>query len=152
MSTTITLPQQLARRDTERLRGYADNLAFYQGRQWPSTRRGRERRLVFNYAKGLVDKTTSYLMSGLSFAVDPEDGSAEAQERARRGERALAEVYESNQLAQLDFDTELDAAVLGDGAFKVTWDTIERRVRVSAPDVQGLFVWWWGDDMTRVWR
>jgi hypothetical protein len=84
--------------------------------------------------------------------VDPEDGSAEAHERARRTERALAEVYEQNNLAQLDFDTETDAAVLGDGAFKVTWDPIERRVRVSAPDVQGLFVWWLGDDTSRIWR
>jgi hypothetical protein len=61
-------------------------------------------------------------------------------------------VYEANQLAQLDFDTELDTAVLGDGAFKVTWDAAERRVRVSAPDVQGLFVWWLGDDVSRLWR
>jgi hypothetical protein len=42
--------------------------------------------------------------------------------------------------------------VLGDAAFKVTWDPLERRVRVSAPDVQGLFVWWLGDDLSRVWR
>ncbi len=61
-------------------------------------------------------------------------------------------MYEANQLAQLDFDTELDTAVLGDGAFKVTWDAAERRVRVSAPDVQGLFVWWLGDDVSRLWR
>ena len=25
-------------------------------------------------------------------------------------------------------------------------------MRVSAPDVQGLFVWWLGDDVARVWR
>ena len=71
---------------------------------------------------------------------------------ARRAEKALLDVYEANQLAQLDFETELDAAVLGDGVFKVTWDTAERRVRVSAPDVQGIFVWWLGDDTSRIWR
>ena len=36
--------------------------------------------------------------------------------------------------------------------YKVTWDAEEERVRVSAPDVQGIFVWWVGDDMNRVWR
>lgn len=150
--TGLTLPQQITRMDTARLRGYAELLAFYQGDQWPGPLRRRERRLTFNYAKAVVEKTTSYLMTDLRAVVDPEDESAEAQERARRAERALADVYEQNNLAQLDFDTEIDAAVLGDGAFKVTWDPIERRVRVSAPDVQGLFVWWLGDDVSRVWR
>jgi hypothetical protein len=120
------------------LRSYRENLAFYQGRQWAGLQRRRERRLVFNYAKALVDKTASYLMNGMSFVVDPEDGSEAAREKARRAEVALREVYEANGLAQLDFDSEIDASVLGDGAFKVTWDPLERRVRVSAPDVQGL--------------
>lgn len=148
----ITLPQQIARMDGPRLRAYAENLAFYQGEQWPGPPRRRQRRLTFNYAKALVDKTASYLMSGVHVAVDPQDASPEAHERARRAEKALAEIYDQNQLDQLDFDTEIDAAVLGDVAFKVTWDTAERRVRVSAPDVQGLFVWWLADDITRVWR
>jgi len=148
----LPIPQQLQRRDAERLRRYADNLAFYQGEQWPTPARRRERRLVFNYARALIDKTTSYLMSGFGSVVDPEDGSPEEAARARRAERALHAVYEDNQLAQLDFDTEIDAAVLGDGAFKVTWDPFERRVRVSSPDVQGLFVWWLGDDLSRIWR
>jgi hypothetical protein len=147
-----TLPQQLQRMEVERLRAYVDNLAFYQGEQWLGVQRRRERRLTFNYAKALVEKTTSYLISGVTFAVDPVDPSPEAAERARAAERALLEVYEANQLAQLDFDTELDTAVLGDGAFKVTWDAAERRVRVSAPDVQGLFVWWLGDDVSHLWR
>ncbi|MEX1253047.1 MAG: phage portal protein [Dehalococcoidia bacterium] len=148
----LTLPQQLARRDLSRLRRYGEALAFYQGDQWPAPARRRERRLTFNYAKTLIEKTTAYLMSGMHSVVDPEDGSPEATERARRTERALQDVYEQNNLAQLDFDTEIDAAVLGDGAFKVTWDAVERRVRVSAPDVQGLFVWWLGDDASRIWR
>ena len=150
--STMTMPQQIAKLDAGRLRGYAELLAFYQGEQWPVAIRRRERRLTFNYAKTFIEKTTSYLMSGMHAVVDPEDGSAEAAERARRAERALQEVAEQNNLAQLDFDTEIDAAVLGDGAFKVTWDAIERRVRVSAPDVQGLFVWWLGDDVSRIWR
>src|SRR5438067_4431702 len=91
-------------------------------------------------------------MSGLNFPIDAADDTPETAQRARDGERALAQVYDANQLDQLDFDTELDAAILGDGAYKVTWDAAERRVRVTAPDVQGLFAWWAGDDVSRVWR
>jgi hypothetical protein len=144
--------EQIARMDSARLRAYRENLAFYRGQQWAGPARRRERRLVFNYARAMVHKTASYLMSGLSFVVDPEDGSPAEQERARRAEKALAAVYEANDLAQVDFDSEVDTCVLGDGAFKVTWDPAERRVRVTAPDVQGIFAWWAGDDLARVWR
>jgi hypothetical protein len=146
------LIEQLPRLDAARLRAYRENLAFYQGQQWPGGTRKRERRLVFNYAKTLIDKTASYLMGGVSFVVDPEDASEAAQARARQAEKALRDVYEANSLAQLDFDSEVDAAVLGDGVYKVTWDPDERRVRVSAPDVQGIHAWWLGDDVSRVWR
>ena len=147
-----TLVDQLARLDGTRLRAYRDNLAFYQGQQWPGTQRRRERRLVFNYAKTLIDKCASYLMNGVSFVVDQADGSETAQEAARRAERALRDVYDRNNLAQLDFDSEIDTSILGDGAWKVTWDPDQRRVRVTAPDVQGLYAWWLGDDVSRVWR
>jgi len=138
--------------DGARLRAYRENLEFYQGQQWPGTARRRERRLTLNYAKTVVEKTASYTMSGLSFVVDPDDGSAAAAEGARRTEQALREVYEANALDQLDLDNEIDCSVLGDAAYKVTWDPAERRVRVTAPDVQGLFVWTAGDDASRVWR
>ncbi|HJX62108.1 MAG TPA: phage portal protein, partial [Dehalococcoidia bacterium] len=145
-------PQQLLKMDLARLKTYRDHLDFYQGSQWPEPQRRRERRLTFNYAKTLIDKSASFVMNGLSFAVDPADGSPEAAAAARRAEATLRDVYEANNLEQLDFDTEIDCSVLGDAAFKVTWDPLERRVRVSAPDVQGLYVWWLGDDVTRVWR
>jgi len=148
----VAFPQQLLKMDLARLKAYRDNLDFYQGNQWLELQRRRERRLTFNYAKTLVDKGASYVMNGLSSAVDPVDGSPEAAEAARRAEATLHDVYEANNLEQLDFDTEVDCSVLGDAAFKVTWDSLERRVRVSAPDVQGLYVWWLGDDVTRVWR
>ena len=148
----LTLPQQIASIDADRLRLYRESLEFYNGWQWPVSGRRRERRLTFNYAKVFIDKVTSYLMSGLNFAVEPADDSAQAREQARRTEVALYEVYEANNLEQLDFDTEIDAAILGDGCFKVTWDSAEQRVRVSTPDVQGLFVWWLGDDVSRIWR
>lgn len=155
LSTSVdnkTLIEQLPRMDGARLRAYRESLAFYQGQQWPEAGTRRERRLVFNYARALVDKTVSYLMSGVHFVVDPVDGSAAAQEAARRSERALLEVHEANNLTQLDFDSEVDVSVLGDGAFKVTWDPDQRRVRVTAPDVQGVYAWWLGDDISRLWR
>ena len=93
---------------------------FYQGRQWADPTRRRERRLTLNYAKAVIEKTASYTMSGLSFLVDPEDGSAEAAARARRAERALREIQEANNLEQLEFDNEIDCSVLGDAAYKVT--------------------------------
>jgi len=152
MSSNISFPQQLGRKDFQRIRAYRENLDFYNGIQWLGNRRRGERRITINYAKAFVEKATSYLMSGVNFAVDPLDDSAEAKERARKAEETLYEVYQSNNLEQLDFDTELDTAILGDGCFKVTWDSEEQRIRVSAPDVQGLYAWWVGDDVSRVWR
>ncbi len=149
-TASLTLPQQIGRMDPDRLKAYRENLDFYNGVQWPGHPRPRQRRLTFNYARVFVDKVTSYLMSGLSFAIDPV--SAEDKEKARKAEDTIYKVYETNNLDQLDFDTEIDAAILGDGCFKVTWDSQEKRVRVSAPDVQGIFVWWLGDDVSRVWR
>ena len=132
VSHNSSLVDQLNRLDSARLRAYRDNLSFYRGEQWAGGQRRRERRLVFNYAKALIDKTTSYLMSGIGFAVDPAGPGPEAAERAARSEAALRSVYEANNLAQLDFDSEIDASILGDGAMKVTWDPLERRVRISA--------------------
>ena len=151
--TSLTIPQQLARLDASRLRAYADNLAFYQGNQWPDARRNRrERRLVFNYAKTLIEKTTSYMMSGLNFAVDPADDTPAAREPPAAPRRPLRKSTRPTSSPSSTSRPELDAAVLGDAVFKVTWDTAERRVRVSTPDVQGLFVWWLGDDTSRIWR
>src|SRR6266545_1523879 len=93
VSKNATLVEQITRMDSARLRAYRESLAFYQGQQWPGIARRRERRLVFNYAKALIDKTASYLMSGYSFVVDPTDASAQAQQTARRAEQALREVF-----------------------------------------------------------
>jgi hypothetical protein len=146
------LPQQLTTLDSDRMRAYRGNLEFYEGRQWTESQRRRERRLTFNYARTIIEKTASYTMSGVASVVDPADGSPEAAEAARRTEQALRDVYDANALDQLDFDNEIDCSVLGDAAYKVTWDAAEGRVRVSAPDVQGLYAWWAADDPSRVWR
>ncbi len=147
-----SLPAQLARLDIDRIKGYRDLLDFYYGRQWTGRERRGERRLIFNYARVFIDKVASYLMSGIHFAVDAAEDSAEAREKARQAEEALYQVYEENNLEQLDLETEIDCAILGDACYKVIWDTVEKRVRVTAPDVQGIHAWWLGDDTSMVWR
>jgi len=143
---------QLNHRDLDRVKGYKELLDFYHGQHWAGRERWGEKRLTFNYAKVFVDKITSYLMSGINFAADAVEDSDEARASARRAEAALYRVYESNNLEQLDLETEVDCAVLGDACYKVTWDNEARQVRVTAPDVQGIYAWWWGDDTSRVWR
>ena len=139
------------------MRAYSDNLAFYGGAHWPGAPRRRERRLTFNYVRTFVHKVAAALLAGLHVAVEPVDGSPEAEARAAAARRVLLGVAEANDLQELDFETELDAAVLGDGCYKVTWEPdagggAGPGVRVTSPDVQGLFAWWVGDDVSRVWR
>jgi len=147
---TNYIPSSLARMDTDRTAAYRTNLSFYQGNQWTVT--ARTRQLVFNYAMVSVNKITSYLMQGFNFACYPNENSDQSKDQVRRAEDLLHQVYEENNLRQLDWETEIDAAVLGDGCYKVTWDQAQKRIRVTAPDITGIFAWWLGDDMSRVWR
>jgi hypothetical protein len=151
MNKTSTV-SQLNRQDIDRLRGYKELLDFYHGRQWEGRERWGEKRLTFNYARVFIDKVTSYLMSGISFAVEAVGDSEEDKARARRAETALHQVYADNNLEQLDLETEIDCAILGDACYKVIWDREEKRVRITAPDVQGIYAWWLGDDTSRIWR
>ena len=145
-------PAELNRRDADRMKNYRELLDFYHGVHWEGRPARGEKRLTFNYAKVLVDKVTSYLMSGTTFAVDPVEDSDEARVQAKSAEQALYRVYEDNNLEQLDFDTEIDCAILGDACYKVTWNQEAGKVRVTAPDVQGIYAWWLGDDVSRLWR
>ncbi|GAI27686.1 unnamed protein product [marine sediment metagenome] len=146
------IPTQLARKDMDRVKNYKELLDFYHGIHWEGRAIRGEKRLTFNYAKVLIDKVTSYLMSGINFAVDAIEDSDEARARAQRAEAALYRVYEDNNLEQLDFETEIDCAILGDACYKVIWDQETKSVRVTAPDIQGIYAWWVGDDTSRVWR
>ncbi len=146
------IPTRLAHHDTDRLKRYKELLDFYYGRHWEGYAKRGEKRLTFNYAKVVIDKATSYLMSGINFAVDAVEDSDEARAKARRAESALYQVYEANNLEQLDFETEIDCAILGDACYKVIWDQETKSVRVTAPDIQGIYAWWVGDDTSRIWR
>jgi hypothetical protein len=145
-------PIQLNQRDIERLRGYRELLDFYHGRQWPGHARRGEKQLTLNYAKVVIDKLTSYLMSGVHFTIEALEDSDESRARAKRAEAALRQVEQDNNLDQLSFETEIDCAILGDACYKVIWDAERKRVRVTAPDIQGIYAWWLGDDTSRVWR
>jgi len=147
-----TIIAQLAKTDLERIRGYQELLNFYNGRQWEGRERRGERRLIFNYARVFVEKITSYLMSGIGFDIEPYDDSEEAKDSAGRAEQAIYRVYAENHLEQIDLETEIDCAVLGDACYKVIWDADDKRVRVTSPDIQGIYAWYAGDDMSRVWR
>ena len=84
-------PHHLARLDIDRIKGYARLIDFYQGIHWEGNARRGERRLTFNYTKVFIDKITSYLMSGLSIAVDPLEEGGEV--KAREAELAIQEVH-----------------------------------------------------------
>jgi len=146
------IPTELARRDPDRLKGYKELLDFYYGQHWEGYARRGEKRLTFNYAKVVIDKVTSYLMSGINFAVDAIEDSPEARIRAQKAESALYQVHADNNLEQLDFETEIDCAILGDACYKVIWDQETKGVRITAPDIQGIYAWWIGDDTSRIWR
>ncbi|MFC1908530.1 phage portal protein [Chloroflexota bacterium] len=147
-----TLPVKLSHLDLDRIKSYRELLDFYHGKQWEGRERRRERRLIFNYSRVFVDKVTSYLMAGINFAVEPVEDSEEASTKAQKAEAALYRVYQDNDLEQLDLETEIDCAILGDACYKVIWDTDEKRVKVTAPDIQGIYAWWLADDTSRLWR
>jgi hypothetical protein len=151
--------QSLSQLDRPRFAGYRANLDFYNGEQWADksgASRGSGRQLVFNYAKIAIDKVASYLMEGLNFACEPvqsqTSNNKNQKDIARQAEQVIYDVYQANSLQELDYETEVDAAILGDGCFKVTWDAQEKRIRVTSPDVSGLYAWWLGDDLSKVWQ
>lgn len=147
-----SLAQQLARRDLERMKNYRERLDFYHGIQWEGRPVRSEKRLTFNYSKVFIDKIASYLVSGMSFAVDPLTDSPTDRAKSQYAETVLLKVYVDNKLEELDMETEIDCSILGDGAYKVIWDAASKQVRVTAPDVQGIYAWWSGDDISRIWR
>jgi len=138
-------PSRLEQLDRDRQKRYRELLDFYGGRQWSGSNRG-EKRLTFNYTKVVIDKVTSYLMSGMHFTATAADDSKEAGEQAKRAEAILEKVRQDNNLSQLDFETEIDCAILGDGCFKVIWNDQAKNVRVTSPDVQGIYAWGLADD------
>jgi hypothetical protein len=92
------------------------------------------------------------MMAGVHCIVEAADESEESKEKSLKAEQSLQQACIDNDLEQLDFDTETDCAILGDACYKVTWDALNRRVRVTSPDVSGIYAWWQGDDSSKIWR
>jgi hypothetical protein len=135
--TTKPFPQTLT--DLSRLKDYRANLDFYNGIQWKGRNTDNRRRLTLNYARTVIEKTSAYVMAGRTIHIQPVGDSDDS--RSRAAEEVLRAATEANCLERIDFDTEIDTAVLGDGAFKVAWSETDARPIITAPDVQGLFVW-----------
>jgi hypothetical protein len=148
----IDYPRRLSPEDGLRVAGYKQYLDFYNGYQWEGLPAPNERRLTFNYARVFVNKAASYLMGkGVSFAVDAPEGSGDEGKRiAQHAEALLQECYERNSLALVDLDTAVDSAVLGDGAFKITWDAKMGAPSVAAVDPAGLVCERQPDDYRRL--
>jgi len=141
----------LAGRDIERLNRYRIYLDFYNGQQWTGRRRAGETRLTFNYARTLIQKSASYLFPRpVTFNVIP-DGD-DQQDSVRRAERALNEVYARYDQHTIDFQSALDSAVLGDGAFKVTWSARRGAPLVVPIDPSNVWAWWEPDNPNEVYR
>lgn len=88
---------------------------------------------------------------GVRFAVTPPEGvGEEGRQIAQHVEGLLQASYERNSLALVDLDTAVDSAVLGDGAFKVTWDPVAGAPSVAAVDPAGLFCVRQADDYRRL--
>lgn len=138
-----------ASREAARRLRYREYLAFYRGEQWEGRPLPGERRLTVNYARVLVRKAISYLFAGpVTQGVIDAAGSRQVAE----AERLLLEVADFNELARQDFAAAVDAAVVGDGAYKVTWDATAGLPRVTAVDPADLSVWWWLGDARHVTR
>lgn len=149
--TSTPLTGWLENQDTERRNRYSEYLAFYQGEQWTGRRRAGETRLTFNYARILTRKTVSYLMpKPATFNVGT--GTDSNPELARRAEALLSSVHAENDQHMGDIQSALDASVLGDGAFKVTWSERLGRPVIASVDPQSLWAWWRPDNPGEVYR
>ncbi len=148
-----SLADWLNGQDVDRMQRYRTMLDFYQGSQWDRRRRAGETRLTFNYARTLVRKVVSYVYSEpVSFSVAPSKTEGITEELAAAVETRLNQLAIEQDLHSLDFDTMVDAAVLGDGAFKVTWDVDARAPLVTSIDPSGLWAWTRPDNVRAVTR
>ncbi len=146
-----TLADWLEGQDAERHARYREYLAFYEGEQWDRRRRAGETRLVVNYARALVRKVASYVFpEPVTFSVPAGRGVTPAA--ASRAEALLNDFGAAADLHALDHQTLIDAAVLGDGAFKVTWDPVAAQPVVASIDPAGLWAWTWPDNVRRLRR
>jgi hypothetical protein len=157
--------------DDVRLQRYRRFLDFDNGKHDVGRLGFGQTPIVANYARIFVRKGASYLFpEPVSVAVDAPCGPAGtpspiATTAATRIEAALRQVAHVNDLGAADLARAIDAGVLGDGAFKVTWQGSGQKgkefaadrllsaggsVRIVPVDVQTLFVESAPDDVRRM--
>src|SRR5262245_20416077 len=119
----------------DRLRRYRQYQEFYEGRHFERARNGRSN-LVLNYARAVVDKGIAYLMGrGVGFSVVPRrEASARERRRAAEAEQVLYDVAWDNDVEGVDLQVAQNAAVLGDGVYKVLWEPGSGRIRILSVD------------------
>lgn len=141
-------PQELlSDDDRDRFARYEEAVAFFQGGQWTQRRKPGEMRLTLNYARALLRKTASYVFPAEPrFSVQVEGEQAVAN----LAERALAATIATNRLATLDLELCVAAAVRGDAAVKVTWDTASSAPLVAPVDPATVVVETAPDDPRRI--
>src|SRR6476620_872904 len=130
-----------------RLGRYRQYQEFYEGRHFERARNGRSN-LVLNYARAVVDKGVAYLLGrGVGFGVVPrEEASARDRLRAAEAEQVLYDAAWDNDVEGVDLQVAQNAAVLGDGVYKVLWEPASRRIRILSMDPRTFFGVWAGDD------
>ena len=137
--------------DDVRLQRYRRFLDFDNGKHDVGRLGFGQTPIVANYARIFVRKGASYLFpEPVTIAVDAPDDSPAATTAAARIEAALVHLAHANDLGAADLATAIDAGVLGDGAFKITWDVLLGCVRIVPVDVQTLFVESAPDDVRRM--
>ena len=130
-----------------RLRRYRQYQDFYEGRHFERARNGRSH-LVLNYARAVADKGIAYLMGrGVGFSVVPaREASARDRKRSVEAEQLLYDVGWQNDVEGVDLQVAQNAAVLGDGVYKVLWEPSSGRIRILSVDPRTFFATWAGDD------
>ncbi len=147
--------------DDVRLQRYRRFLDFDNGKHDVGRLGFGQTPIVANYARIFVRKGASYLFpEPVRVAVDAPEDTPAAMTTAARIEAALTHIAHENDLGAADLATAIDAGVLGDGAFKVTWQSYppapslkgreDGCVRIVPVDVQTLFVESAPDDVRRM--
>ncbi|MGE3273371.1 MAG: phage portal protein, partial [Chloroflexota bacterium] len=78
--------------------------------------------------------------------VPAREASARDRRRAAEAEQLLYDVAWQNDVEGVDLQVAQNAAVLGDGVYKVLWDPASGRIRILRVDPRTFFGVWAGDD------
>lgn len=131
--------------DENRRSRYLEARRFWDGEQWEGRVRRGESRLTFNYARALVRKAVSYMLSApVTFNVIGVE-----QPYLGRAESCLSDTLSQLDADQLDFALAEQMSVIGDSAVKVTWDEDGQAVRLAAVHPAELAVRWRAGDTGR---